>query len=65
MKVDKSLQEVWDWKNAVYEETKDMTAQERRVYSRKNYEEIKKKYHVELRKAGVPLKHTLHSRTNL
>ena len=25
MKVDASLQEVWDWKNKVYEETKDLS----------------------------------------
>ncbi len=58
MKVDKSLQEVWDWKNAVYEETKNMTAEERRAYSRRNYEEIKKRYNFNLRKVETPLKHT-------
>ena len=40
MKIDKSLEEVWKWKDAVYEETKNMTVEERNAYSRKNVEEL-------------------------
>lgn len=28
MKIDKSLQEVWDWKNRVYEDTKHLSTRE-------------------------------------
>lgn len=54
MKIDKSLQEVWDWKDTVYEETKNMTVKERNAYSRKNLEALRKKYNLNLRKAKIP-----------
>ncbi len=44
MKVDKSLEEVWCWKDAVYEDTKKMTWKERRLYSQKVRKELEKKY---------------------
>lgn len=49
MKVDKSLQEVWDWKDALYEETKNMTMKERIKYLNEKGEEIEKKYNLNLR----------------
>jgi len=57
MKVDKSLQDVWDWKNAIYEKTKNMIFEERMAYRKKRAEEIKKKYKLRLRK--MPLKRGL------
>jgi hypothetical protein len=40
MKIDKSLQEVWDWKEAIYEETRHMTMHERVEYIRKGAEGV-------------------------
>ncbi|MBZ0166809.1 MAG: hypothetical protein K8I00_08375 [Candidatus Omnitrophica bacterium] len=49
MKIDKALQEVWDWKNAIYERTKHMSFEERMAYRKKRAEDIKKKYNLRLR----------------
>jgi len=51
MKVDKSLQKVWDWKDKIYEETKHMNMHERVQYIHKGAEEIRKKYNLHLRQA--------------
>lgn len=59
MKVDKSLEEVWRWKDAIYEKTKHMSFEERMVYRKKRAEEIEKKYNLRLPKADF-LKHTSH-----
>lgn len=59
MKVDKSLQEVWDWKDFLYEETKHMTMKERIRYLNTKGEDIERKYNLRLRKTDV-LKHTSH-----
>lgn len=48
MKVEKSLQEVWQWKDEVYRETKDMNFKERLAYDKRTIEEIEKKYHIHL-----------------
>lgn len=48
MKIDKSLQEVWDWKEAIYEETRHMTMHERVEYIRKGADEACKKYNLNL-----------------
>jgi uncharacterized protein YeaC (DUF1315 family) len=53
MKVDKSLQEVWDWKDKVYQETKHLSMKETVDYIHKGAEQLCKKY-------GLKLK-TLHS----
>ncbi len=45
------LQEVWDWKDALYEETKHMTMKERIVYLNKKGEQIEKRYKLRLKKA--------------
>ena len=51
MKIDKSLQEVWDWKDAIYEKTKHMSFDERMAYRKKRAKEIENKYNLHLRKA--------------
>ena len=53
MKINKSLQEGWDWKDALYEETKHMTMKERINYLNKQGEKIEKKYNLRL-KEPVP-----------
>jgi len=50
MKVDKSLQEVWDWKEKVYEETKGLSAEERIASFRKASENFCEKYGLKLKK---------------
>lgn len=44
MKVDKSLQEVWDWKEKVYEEMKNLSVREAARKIHKDVQQIKKKY---------------------
>ena len=44
MKGDKSLQEVWDWKDTVYEEMKGLSTKERITSFRKASEDFCKKY---------------------
>ena len=39
-KVSKALKEVWEWKEAVYEETKHMTTRERLEYIRNEANQI-------------------------
>lgn len=51
MKVDKSLQEVWEWKDKVYEATKHMTMHERGEYIRKGADRMCKKHNLHLREA--------------
>ena len=49
MKVTKSLQEVWDWKEKVYEETKRLSLEEAARKIQKDADEICKKYGLKLR----------------
>ena len=49
MKVDKSLQEVWDWKDKVYQETKHLSIKETAEYIHKGAEEFCKKYGLKLK----------------
>ena len=44
MKVDKSLQDVWDWKDEIYQETKDFSMKETVEHIHKGSEEFCKKY---------------------
>jgi len=39
MAITKALQEVWEWKEAVYEDTKNMTYEETRAYFQKGLED--------------------------
>ena len=48
MNIDKSLEEVWDWKNKCYEEYKDKTPGEISELINKNAEEFKKKYNIKI-----------------
>ncbi len=49
MKVDKSLQEVWDWKEKVYEEIKGLSTKEKIANFRKTSEDFCKKYGLKLK----------------
>lgn len=50
MKVDKSLQEVWDWKEQVYEETKGLSTKEKIANFRKTSDDFCKKYNLKLKR---------------
>ena len=50
MKVDKSLQEVWDWKEKVYEEMKGLSTKEKIASFRKASEDFFEKYRLKLKK---------------
>lgn len=49
MKVDKSLQEVWDWKDSVYQQTKHLSAREAAKKIHEDAQQIKKKYGLRLK----------------
>ncbi|MDI6758911.1 MAG: hypothetical protein QMD94_04485 [Candidatus Omnitrophota bacterium] len=49
MKVDKSLREVWDWKDKVYEETKHLSIRETARKIHEDAQQIKKKYGLKLK----------------
>lgn len=49
MKVDKSLQEVWDWKEKVYQETKHLSIRETLDKLHEDAHQIKKKYGLKLK----------------
>jgi len=50
MKVDKSLQEVWEWKEKVYQETKNLSVKETAEKMRRETEELTKKYNLQFKK---------------
>ena len=50
MKVPKALQEVWQWKEKCYEETKNMSSKEHLIYVHHKTEEFCKKHNLRLRK---------------
>jgi len=50
MKVTKSLQEVWDWKEKAYEQRRGLTMEERIEGIKEGAEEMRKKYNLHLRK---------------
>ena len=54
MKVSKSLQEVWDWKEQVYQETKGLSMKETIKNIKEGAEQLKKKYGLKLRKLSLP-----------
>lgn len=49
MKVDKSLQEVWDWKDKVYQETKHLSIKKTIENIHKGTEEFCNKYGLKLK----------------
>jgi len=44
MRIDKSLQEVWDWKDKIYQESKDLSLKEAVDKIRRETYEISEKY---------------------
>ena len=56
MKVTKSLQEVWDWREKTYELRKGLTIEERIKGIKEGAEEICKKYNLHLRRASPSVK---------
>ena len=44
MKTDKSLEEVWSWKEKIYQETKDMSMEERVRKIKENASRINQRY---------------------
>lgn len=52
MKVAKSLQEVWDWKEKAHEQRKGFTMEERIKRIKEGAEEMCKKYNLHLRKVS-------------
>ena len=49
MKTDKSLEEVWNWKEEIYQETKDMSMEERVRRIKENASKIDKEYKLDLK----------------
>lgn len=48
MKIDKSLKEVWEWKDLVFEETKDLSMDEKIKKIKKDAERILKESKLDL-----------------
>lgn len=51
--ISKSLKEVWDIKDRIYQETKRMNSEEYGRYLAKNTVELKKRFKNKIRKVGV------------
>lgn len=49
MKVNKALQEVWDWKEKVYQKTKDLSKEEATAEIRQGAENFCKRYNLKLK----------------
>lgn len=49
MKTDKSLEEVWNWKEEIYQETKDMSMEEKVRRIKENASKIDKEYKLDLK----------------
>lgn len=49
MKIDKSLKEVWEWKDLVYEETKNLSMEEKIKKIKKDAERILKENKLDLK----------------
>lgn len=50
LKVDRALQEVWDWKESIYNELDKPTIHELVELIKAQAAEVKEKYHLELKK---------------
>ena len=48
MKIDKALEEVWAWKETIYQETKDMTMEDRVKTIKEKAVEINQRYGLNL-----------------
>ena len=49
MKIDKALEEVWAWKETIYQETKDMTMEDKVKTIKENAVEINQRYGLNLK----------------
>ncbi len=49
MKIDKALEEVWAWKEKIYQETKDMTMEDRVKIIKENAVKINQRYGLNLK----------------
>jgi len=56
MKVTKSLQEVWDWKEKAHEQRKGFTMEERIKGIKEDVEKMCKKFNLHLRKISLSCK---------
>ena len=52
MKYDKSLQDVWKWKDEVYKEIKGLHGKDMINYFRKQSKDIQKKYNLHLQRVA-------------
>ncbi len=57
MKIDKALEEVWAWKEKIYQETKDMTMEERVKIIKESAEKINQRYGLNLKIVRGEKKH--------
>lgn len=56
MNVDKSLKEVWDWKDRVYQETRHLSIRETTKKIHEDVEKIIKKYGLKLKSYSLKTK---------
>lgn len=56
MRVDRSLQEVWDWKEKVYDEIKGLSSKEKIARFKKTSEDFCKKYNIQFKKVSLTRK---------
>jgi len=53
MRIDRSLEEVWAWKEKIYQETKGMTMEERVRRIKENASRINQKYGLDLKTVSI------------
>ncbi len=53
MKIDRSLEEVWRWKEKIYQETKGMSVEERVKKIKENASRINQKYGLDLKTVNM------------
>lgn len=53
MRIDKSLEEVWQWKEKIYQETKDISMEERVRRIKENASRIDQKYGLGLKIVNI------------
>ena len=57
MKIDKALEEVWAWKEKIYQETKDMTMEDRVKTIKESAVKINQRYGLNLKIVSGEKKH--------
>ena len=53
MKIDKSLKEVWAWKDKVYNAAKGRSVKESAEQMHRDVENIRRKYHIKVKKSTL------------